>query len=237
MNQKRKDLSMDKQWLNDHRIRIITGNYGTGKTEFSVNYAMKLALQGQKTALVDLDVVNLYFRSREQQHKLEKAGIRVISSSIEGSGADLPAISAEVASPLQDESYQVVLDLGGDSMGARVLAMYNEYFQEKNTFDMFFVVNANRPDTATKEGVLNHMEAIAKVSKVYPTALVNNTHLLRETSMEDIERGQKLCSEVSAETGLPIRYISVLNHLADQLPPHYEETVFPIDLTMRESWM
>ncbi|RQD69209.1 MAG: ATP-binding protein [Tindallia sp. MSAO_Bac2] len=224
------------QLLKDHRIRIITGNYGTGKTEFSVNYALKLAEQGKKVALVDLDVVNLYFRSREQQEMMEKAGIRVISSSIKGKGADLPAISAEVAAPLQDESYHVILDVGGDSMGARVLVRYHQYFKE-NAFDMLFVVNANRPETATKEGVLQHVESIARVSKTYPTALVNNTHLLRETSMEDVKRGQKLCREVSGETGLPIRYVSLLESLANELPEDYEGEAFPIRLTMRESWM
>ncbi len=224
------------QLLKDRRIRIIIGNYGTGKTEFSVNYALKLAAQKQKVALVDLDVVNLYFRSREQQELMEKSGIRVISSSIKGRGADLPAISAEVATPLQDESYQVILDVGGDAMGARVLGMYYQYFRE-NAFDMFFVVNANRPETTTREGVLQHIESIAQVSKTYPTALVNNTHLLRETSMEDVQRGQELCREVSRETGLPIRYVSVLEPLISELPKDYEGEAFSIHLTMREAWM
>lgn len=225
-----------KTKLNDHRIRIIVGNYGTGKTEFSVNYALKLASDNQKVALVDLDVVNLYFRSREQQELLEKAGVRLISSSIEGTGADLPAIPAEVVTPLQDESYQVILDVGGDAMGARVLGMYHQYFKA-NTFDMFFVVNANRPETTTKENVIKHIDAIAHVSKTYPTAIINNTHLLRETSLEDVKRGQLLCREVSLETGLPIRYVSALDSLISQLPKDYEGDAFSIHLSMREAWM
>ena len=50
----------------DKRIKIVIGHYGSGKTEFSVNYALKLKSLGEKVALVDLDVVNLYFRSREK---------------------------------------------------------------------------------------------------------------------------------------------------------------------------
>ena len=41
-----------------HRLLIITGHYGTGKTEFSVNLALDLAEAGEKVRLADLDIVN-----------------------------------------------------------------------------------------------------------------------------------------------------------------------------------
>ena len=49
--------------MNNKRIRIITGHYGSGKSEFSVNYALKLRgeIEG-RLAISDLDVVNVYFR-------------------------------------------------------------------------------------------------------------------------------------------------------------------------------
>ena len=40
------------------RIQIITGHYGSGKTEYAVNLALQLAGTGRKTALADLDIVN-----------------------------------------------------------------------------------------------------------------------------------------------------------------------------------
>lgn len=214
----------------------MTGSYGTGKTEFSVNYALKLAAQGNKTALVDLDVINLYFRSREKQVELEEAGVRVISSSIKGRAADLPAISAEAVSPLQDESWQVVLDVGGDAMGARALSRYRQYFTP-GAYDMFFVVNANRPETAEVESALAHLEAIQRVTQIKVTALVNNTHLVKQTTLEDVMKGQLLCLELSKATGLPLRYVSVMNNLVTQLPENLEGRIFPITLIMREPWM
>ncbi|MEN1759909.1 ATP-binding protein [Anoxynatronum sibiricum] len=224
--------------LNDNRIRVITGSYGTGKTEFSVNYALKLAAAGNKTALVDLDVINLYFRSREKQEELEAAGVRVISSSIKGRGADLPAVSAEAAAPLQDTSWQVVLDVGGDAMGARALSRYRTYFQP-GEYDMFFVVNANRPETATLAGVREHLEAIQRVSQIPVTALVNNTHLVKETTLEDVLRGQCLCRQLSEATGLPLRYTSLLESLVPQVASSevLDGTLFPLSLIMREAWM
>ena len=60
------------------RIQMITGHYGSGKTEYAVNLALRLAAEGKKTVLADLDIVNPYFRSYEQTKRLEAAGIRVI---------------------------------------------------------------------------------------------------------------------------------------------------------------
>lgn len=220
----------------DNRIRVIIGSYGTGKTEFSVNYALNLGKAGHKTALVDLDVINLYFRSREKQEELEAAGVRVISSSVKGRAVDLPSIAAEAVAPLQDKSYQVVLDVGGDAMGARTLARYRQYMVP-GEYDMFFVINANRPETATLEGALHHLEAIEETSQIKVTALVNNTHLVRQTTAEDVLRGFRLCQKVSEATGLPIRYNCLLTELAEQMPPSMKETLFPIRLIMREAWM
>ena len=85
--------------LKDKRIRIITGHYGSGKTEFAVNYAVKLANENKKVALADLDVVNPYFRSREKADVLEGLGIRVIGGSIKGLGSDVPAVAGERRRP------------------------------------------------------------------------------------------------------------------------------------------
>ena len=83
-------------FINDKRIRIIIGHYGSGKTEFSVNYAMKLKqATASKVAIADLDIVNVYFRSREKQVMLEEQGIKVIASSIAGNALDLPAVAAD----------------------------------------------------------------------------------------------------------------------------------------------
>ena len=65
----------------DRRVLVVTGHYGSGKTEFSVSLAMLLAKRGfgpyARLALCDLDIINPYFRSREQKAQLESAGIRV----------------------------------------------------------------------------------------------------------------------------------------------------------------
>ncbi len=223
--------------LNDKRIRIIIGHYGSGKTEFAVNYAVKLAEMGKKSAIADLDIVNPYFRSREKHDELTEKGVWVMSNSLDGKSAlDLPAISASVAAPLQNKEYDVVLDVGGDAVGARVLARYREYFKE-GEYDMFCILNANREQTSTLEGAIRHIDSIESVTGTKVTGLVNNTHMLRETTVEDVFRGQELSKRVSEELGIPIKYVSTLENVARLLPEKMDGEIFPIKLYMREIWM
>ncbi|MCC5911855.1 MAG: ATP-binding protein [Clostridiaceae bacterium] len=222
--------------LKDNRVRIIIGHYGSGKTEFAVNYAMNLSKENQAVALADMDVVNPYFRSREKQSLLEEQGIKVISSYIKGSGSDLPSVSADVLGPLQNKTYNLILDVGGDSAGARTLARFKAYWV-LGDYDMFCVINANRPETSTVEGILNHIASIENVTDAKVTGLINNTHLLRHTTVEDVLRGQELCEKVSEELQIPIKYISVIEKLVKELPDDLAGEVMPIKMIMREDWM
>ena len=139
-------------FINDKRIRIIIGHYGSGKTEFSVNYAMKLKqATASKVAIADLDIVNVYFRSREKQVMLEEQGIKVIASSIAGNALDLPAVAADIITPLEDKSYEYVIDVGGDSVGARVLGRFKNYIEDADYDIEAMIVNDAAQDFAEGE--------------------------------------------------------------------------------------
>ncbi len=221
--------------LNEKRIRIVVGHYGSGKSEFSVNYAMKLAQMGKKVALADIDVINMYFRSRESKEVMEKKGIRVIGSQIETPAIEVPTVSADVYAPLQDKSYELIMDVGGNPQGARTLGLYTEYMDQG--YDMLFIINANRPETQTLDQTLQFIKMIEGSSRLKVTGLVNNTHLLKATSVEDVIRGNCLAKEVSEKTGLPLLYNAALSHLIPQLPENLEGTLFPIELYLRDEWM
>jgi len=168
---------------NDKRIRIVIGHYGSGKTEFSVNYAVKLAKMGRKVGLVDLDVINPYFRSREKTALLAEIGIKVVGSNLEGNALDVPAISGEAATPLQDKSYDAILDVGGDPAGARALGRYFPILRD-GEYDMFFVLNANRPETQSVDKAMEYIAKIEATARAKVTGIVNNTHMLKATSVE-----------------------------------------------------
>ncbi len=227
--------------LNDKRIRVIVGHYGSGKTEFSVNYALKLADQGKKTALADLDIANPYFRSRERQRLLESKGIQVFSNTFGYDiTADLPAITAKIKAPLEDVSFQVIVDAGGDDTGARILNQFDKYLSGPDC-DLFCVINANRPETRSVEGALFHIRQIERETNLKITGLVNNTHLLKETKAEHILKGSDLCRDLSQKLGVPVRYHccmeEIWNDLSAEIKDLRDFKVFLMKPYMRDSWL
>ena len=103
----------------------------------------------------------------------------------------------------------------------QALGRYHKYLVP-DKYDMFCVVNANRPETQTVEGVMHHIDAIEKTSRAKVTGLVNNTHLLKHTTVEDILRGIDLCEKVSDALDIPIKYISAIESVAKELPNDLE---------------
>ncbi|MDI6600477.1 MAG: hypothetical protein QME46_01680 [Thermoanaerobacteraceae bacterium] len=222
--------------MNYKRLTVITGYFGSGKTEISINYAIQLKKTEDKVALVDLDIVNPYFRSREQREFLRKDyGIKVVCTEEEYMNADIPALSPEIYGVLQDKNWNTVVDLGGDDVGATALGMFSKYFRDES-YEMIFVVNINRPFTSTKDGIIRRIKAIERSSRLNVTHLVNNTHLSYETTVDDVLKGQMVTDEVSRETGLPIKFISGRRDILEKLPEDIEADLFPIDLFMKPPW-
>lgn len=198
---------------------------------------MKLAEEGHKVALGDLDIVNPYFRSRERAEAMEAKGIRVISSALgHNLTLDLPAVSAEIRGPMADLETEVILDVGGDSVGARAVVGFVNDIKARG-YEMFLVINAYRPETKDLAGVLRHLEAIEYTTKLKFTGLIVNTHLVWDTTADDVMAGVKLAREVVAATGLPIRYVSAIPSALADLPADVEGEKLPIGMYMRDAWM
>lgn len=227
---------MDVASVFPHRITILTGHYGVGKTEVCVNLAMALAREGvsERLALADLDIVNPYFRSRERRDVLEAAGVDVISSSPACSDADIPSLPPQLLSILQDRGIRGLLDIGGDPVGARVLARFAPQIRQED-HALYCVINANRPEVSTKEAAAGYLHAIEEVTGLRCAGLIDNTHLCGETTVGEILKGAQLCAAVSAMTGAP-----VVCHVAkEELMPALSglsEPILPMTVYMRKPW-
>jgi len=225
-------------------VLVVTGHYGSGKSEFAVNLALAEAAAGRRVALADLDIVNPYFRSRERADLLEGVGVRVISSSLgHVTTLELPAISPEIRGPLTDAGVEVILDLGGDAVGAKILAQFAADVRRRE-HRLLLVVNANRPETATADAVLGYLAQIESVTGLRASGLVSNTHLLRETTTADVRAGLALCAEVTRAGGVPLAYVSAIpDALAGLTPTERADLdaagvrLLPIGLYLRDEWM
>lgn len=222
--------------LKDKRIRIITGHYGSGKTEFSINYAVKLSELGKKVAIADLDIVNPYFRSRECEELFKEKNIELLGFTLKEQGMDLPALSANVMKPFLDDSYDYVIDLGGSSAGAKAFSSFRKLITPENC-DVFLVLNANRPETMTLEDSLAELQRIEGVINMKVTGIINNTHLIWETSTNDILKGDILAKELSEKTGIPVVYTSYKNDIENLVPDGISGERFPVEILNRKKWM
>lgn len=193
------------------RMIVIAGHYGSGKTELAVSLAMELAKEKKRAyprlAIVDLDVANPYFRSRERMELLEQNGVAVYGDTFHSTGtaAELPALTAALRAPLEDEGCQAIVDLGGNDAGARVLRQFGKYF-EGNDHELWAVVNFRRYETLTVDTAREHVEAIQNELRIPVTGLVNNTHLLRETTSDVIREGYEKARTLSAAMGIPLLF-------------------------------
>lgn len=217
-----------------HRVSIITGHYGTGKTEFAVNLALQMAEEGAGVMLADLDIVNPYFRSRERKKMLEAAGVRVISSSQECSDADVPALPAELLTILENREIRGVLDIGGDPVGARVLARFRPKIIQED-YQLLYVLNANRPEVREPENAVAYLRSIEAVTGLTCGGIINNTHLCGETTAEQIRKGARLAGTVSEMTDIPVLCHVAEERFAGELSD-LSGPVFPITIKMKKPW-
>ena len=169
---------------------------------------------------------------------MEEKGIHVISSSIEGDSVDIPAVAA-IVSPVRDKSTRYIVDLGGNDVGTMVLGRLKPLLNAAET-DFFMVVNVNRPDTSSPEGIVEEMKSLEDASGLRVTGLINNTNLIRETTAENIAMGDKILKEASQLSGVPIKYTTYVEEVvkdAEKLPDDLGGELFPLKFYMRKDWM
>ncbi len=200
----------------DKRINIFTGHFGSGKTEVAVNYAMKMAEAGYKTAIVDFDIINPYFRTADAKDALEEQNIKVILPMYANTNVDIPAIPPEIYSLFEDKNTKVVLDVGGDDLGAKAVSRFKEEIVSDD-YEMFFVVNTKRIMTDSPEKIAEMIAIIEDGANIKVTKLVNNSNLLEETTPEIIQEGNRIIAQVSEKTGIPIAITAGMEEVVNKM--------------------
>ena len=190
------EILTDKQYL------VLTGNYENRKTELALNLALHFA-QKCRTTLVDLDIVNPYFRSGEKAEEMEKAGVRMLMPTFAMTTVDIPALPAEIQSVFEVPADKVIFDVGGDDTGAAALGrFYPSFIARRDHTAMLFVVNCMRPLTKEADDIIDLAQRIANRGRLKIDALINNTNLADQTEPEMIEAGEKTVLECAERMGI-----------------------------------
>ena len=189
-------------------VIILIGNYGSGKTELALNFAFEAANQGKKVELLDLDMVNTYFRLTDRGNLIKSKEIRLVSPNFANKGVETLSLPAEVASAFALDWDTVIFDVGGDPAGATALGRYHQDFMElpEGSLKVLNVVNTRRPMAGTADKLLSLMEGMERHSRLKVSGFVNNTNLARLASVDDLRDGYEIVKEASSRSGVPVRF-------------------------------
>lgn len=221
------------------KYHVLVGHYGSGKTELALALARRLNQETGDVALVDLDIVNPYFRSAEQRELLEAEGIKVIMPSFALTSVDVPSLPAEVQSVFEPNQYRhVVIDVGGDAAGAAALGRYHPYIAPiRDQMRVLYVVNAYRPLSSNAEDICALFAEIEARSRVHPDLLVNNANLQRQTTVQHLIDAQPILQEAATRMGIPVGIVSGYPRLYAGLPEAMKALYFPFEPMQLPEWL
>lgn len=189
------------------RVNVVCGHYGTGKTNLSINLAIECARSGEDVTLIDLDVVNPYFRSADYSDVLTKEGVKVIGPNFANTNLDTPSLPGAISGAIE-MGERVIIDVGGDDAGATALGVYSRQINEAKP-EIIYVINRYRSLTTTAQEAVEILGEIERTARIKATAIINNSHLKQSTDVKTVEDSIPFAEEVSRLTGLPLLFTTV----------------------------
>lgn len=191
------------------RVTVFVGAYGSGKSEISVNFALWQAEHGAAVTLCDLDIINPYFRSADARELVQNAGIRLIAPLYAGTNVDVPAVPGEVHAVFDDDSRQAILDIGGEDLGARVLASLHTGLAASEPA-IYMVVNPFRPFTGTPGAIARVAGELSAAADLPLTGLVHNANLLGEGGADLLSESWPIIRDAAALLDLPVVFAAAM---------------------------
>lgn len=215
------------------QVIIFIGAFGSGKTEVAINYCLRLREREPAVGLVDLDIVNPYFRAREVADLLGANGIDLVSTPRGLEQADLPALSPRIFSLLQNPSLPVVFDVGGNPVGARALGRFEPYFSSQSVH-LWMVLNPYRPGCAERSYLDELARSLEDMSRLRISGMVDNANLGKETNDQNRLEGSKMVDEAAERLSIPVVMRTSLPGI--KAPQTGKEEILELKLFMTPPW-
>jgi len=212
------------------------GGFGSGKTEIAINYSIYCKKNYNQVAIVDLDIVNPYFRIREVKDTLNHKDIKVIAPQDEWAYAELPLISPEIKGLIQNADYHLILDVGGDDVGTVILGNYKSFIKDLD-YEMLLVLNSYRPFTQSIPQIKQIAQKIENTSRLKISGVVSNPNLSTQTDEDVIKKGHILIRQAAQKLKIPIKFICIDEQFSQKIKQeNFEEPVYYIKRFMKLPW-
>ena len=208
----------------EKRVTVLVGHFGSGKTEIALNLAMELASSGTPVTMADLDVVKPYFRTRSARGLLAESGIELLAPDGPNIHADLPIIVPQIRSHLRRSDRRLIIDVGGDDVGARVLGSLADVVPPAET-ECLLLLNFCRPSTPDPAAAVEMARQIEAVGRLPVAGLISNTHLMDETNLEIIVQGLQSARKTSEILGVPVAAVAASEVFVRELGVVIDEPV------------
>ncbi len=208
---------------------VFLGEAGCGKSEIALNAAHALLERGDKPVhFFDMDMTKPLFRSRDVCQELEGAGVIV---HYEEQFMDAPTLASGVQRLLRDRDCYVVMDVGGDYIGARSIGGFAPLLNREESA-VYYVVNSYRPwsmDLAHIDGVLSQTLGVSHI-ELKRLRFIGNPNLGLHTRQSDVTDGIAQLREVLGGC-VSIDFFCVGEDLCEGLPEKDEIQSIQIYLT------
>lgn len=214
---------------------VFVGEAGSGKSELSVNFARRMVGMTQKPVhFFDLDMTKPLFRSRDAAASLEQAGVTVHFME---QFMDAPTLVGGVNPLLRDENAIVIMDVGGDHIGARSIGGFAPRLNQADAA-VFYVINPYRPWSDSIDHIDETLGKILGMSHIRLTqlTLVSNPNNGLETTAREVVDGHRKTVGMVGEY-IPVSFCCAREELAEEVAAAIDVPVFPLRLELLYPWL
>lgn len=209
------------------RIIAITGHYGSGKTNLAVNLAVDYARAGDRVTIIDMDIVNPYFRTADFSGLFGRCGIKLIAPRFANTNLDIPSLCFDMSAAINGCD-RLIIDVGGDDSGAAALGQYSGVLNNYSC-SLYYVVNRYRYLTRTPDEAVQLLRDIERVCRIQAKGIINCSNLGSDTSAVDVKVTADYALHCAETAGLPVVMTAAERSLD-------VEGAYPVDVYVRPFW-
>ncbi|NMM64606.1 ATP-binding protein [Clostridium sp. P21] len=213
---------------------IFVGEAGSGKSEIAINFAKYLVNLNEKPVhFFDMDMTKPLFRSRDVKTEVEAMGITFHH---EEQFFDAPTVVGGVNLLLKDENCYVVMDVGGNDIGARAIGGFAPKVNQDNT-NVYYVLNAYRTWSGNLSNIDETLSSILKIShiKLEKVHMISNPNNGISTTVEEILEGNLKTLEMIGSL-INIDFTCVNENLYEEVKARINIPLMPIHLYLTYPW-